>query len=47
MRVLVMVLVGYGGNDNRLGVLEKVDWMVFHPDCKHLHQRQLSAKWLR
>ena len=41
MRVLVMVLVGYGRNDNRLRVSEKVDWMVFHSGRKHVHQRLL------
>ena len=36
------VLVGYGSNDNRLRVWKKaVDCMVFHSDCKHLHQRLL------
>ena len=37
-----MVLVGYGINDNRLRVKENMDWMVFHSDCKHLHQRLLA-----
>ena len=36
--VLGMVLVGYGSNDNRLRVWEKVDWMVYHSDCRYLHQ---------
>ena len=30
MWVLVVVLAGYGSNDNRLRVWEKVDWMVYH-----------------
>ena len=38
-----MVEVGYGSNDNRLRVWEKVDWMVFHSDSKYLHQRQLPV----
>ena len=32
-----MVLTGYGINDNRLRAWEKLDWMVFHSDWKHLH----------
>ena len=43
MWVLVMVLVGYGSNDNRLRLWEKVDWMFYHSHCKHLHQRLLPA----
>ena len=38
-----MVQVGYGSNDNKFRVLEKKDCMVYHSDCKHLHQRLLSA----
>ena len=38
-----MVLVGYGSNDNKLRLWKKVDWMVFHSVCKHLHQRLLPA----
>ena len=43
MWVPVMVLVEYGSNDNRLRVREKVDWIVCHFDCKHLHQRLLPV----
>ena len=32
--VLLMMLVGYGSNGNRLRLWEKVDWMVCHSDCK-------------
>ena len=39
----LMVLVGYGSNNNRLSVREKVDWMVYHSAFKHLHQRLLPA----
>ena len=39
--VLVMVLVGWGSNDNRLRVGEKLDWIICHSDCKHLHQSLL------
>ena len=35
-----MVLVGYRINGNRLRVTGKVDWMVFHSECKYLHQRR-------
>ena len=42
MCVLVMVLVGYGTNDNRLRVKENVDWMGFHSDCNHLQERLLA-----
>ena len=41
--ILVMVLIGYGSDDNRLRVLDKVDWMVSHSNCKHLHQRLLPT----
>ena len=40
---LLMVLVGFGSNDNRLRVWERVEWMVCHSYSKHLHQRPLSA----
>ena len=43
MWVLVMVLVGYGDNDNRLKIWGKVDWMVCHSDQKHPHQRLPTA----
>ena len=36
--VLLMALLGYGINHNRLRVREKMDWMVFHSDWKHLYQ---------
>ena len=42
MRVLVMILVEYQINDNRLRIRDKEDWMVFHSDWKHLHQRLLA-----
>ena len=38
-----MILVGYGSNDNSLGVWEKLDLIVFHSDCRDLYQRQLTA----
>ena len=37
------VFVGYGSNNNRLRVYEKVDWLVYHSDLKHLPQRVLLA----
>ena len=40
---LVIVLVGYGSNNNRLRVYERVDWLFFHSDLKHLPQRVLLA----
>ena len=43
MWVLVMALVGYGSNDNKFKVWEKVDWMVYHSDCKYLYQMLLPA----
>ena len=45
MLVLVMVLVGYGINDNRLRIKKMVDFMVFYPDYKHLHQRLLAIMY--
>ena len=36
-----MVLVEYGINDNRFRVWERVYWLVFDSDCKHIHQRLL------
>ena len=41
MRVIVMVLVGYGSIDNRLRLWPKADWMFFHSDRKNLYQRLL------
>ena len=35
MWVLVMVIVWDGSNENRLRVWEKVDWMVYHCNCKY------------
>ena len=35
--------VGYGSNDNRLRVWEKLDYIVCHSDSNHSHQRLLSA----
>ena len=35
---LLMVLVGYGSDDNRFRVSERVVWMVCHSDYKHIHQ---------
>ena len=43
MRGLVIVLVGYGSNNNRLKIYEKVYWMVCHSDFKHLPQGALLA----
>ena len=40
---LVIVLVGYGSNSNRLKIYEKVYWMVSHSDFKHLLQGALLA----
>ena len=40
---IIMVLVGYGSNDNRLRIWERVEWMVCHSDRKHLYQRPLPA----
>ena len=37
------VLVGYGSNNNRLRVYEKVDWQVCHSDLNRLPQRVLLA----
>ena len=39
-----MVLVEYEINKNRLKVTVKVDWMVFHSDCKYTHQRLLAIR---
>ena len=36
-----MVLVGHGCNDYRLRIWEKVNWIVFHSDSKHIYQRLL------
>ena len=44
MSVLVMVLIGHGINDNRLRVREKMEFMAFHFDSKHLHQRMLAIR---
>ena len=41
--VPVMVLVGYGSNDDRLSIWEKVDCIVCHSESKHLHQRLLTT----
>ena len=38
-----MVLLVYGSNEYRLKISEKVDGMVCHSNCKHLHQRLLPA----
>ena len=38
-----MVLLGYGSNDNKLRVRDKVDWIFSHFNYKHLHQRLLPA----
>ena len=43
MSVLLMESVGYGINDNKLRVSEKVDWVAFHSNRKHLRQRVLPA----
>ena len=41
--VLVMVLEGYGSNENRLSVWDEVDWVVSRSNCKNLHQRLLPT----
>ena len=38
----MMILIGYEVNENRLKIRDKEDWMVFHSDWKHLHQRLLA-----
>ena len=43
MWVLVMVLIGYGSNENRLRVWDKVDWVVSHLNFKNLYQRLLPT----
>ena len=43
MWVLVMVLIGYGSNENRLRVWDKVDWVVSHLNCKNFYQRLLPT----
>lgn len=37
MRLLVMMLVAYGGNNNGLRVRVRVEWMVFHSDFKYIN----------
>ena len=37
------MIVGYGSNNNRFRVYEKVDSLVCHYDIKHLPQRVLLA----
>ena len=37
----MLVLVGYGSNNNTLRVYEKVDWLLCHSDLKNLSQRVL------
>ena len=39
----MFALVGYGGNNNRFRVYEKVDWMVCHSDFKHLPKGALLS----
>ena len=39
----MIVLVGYGSNNNRLRIYENVDWMLCHSDLKHLPERVLLA----
>ena len=36
---LVMLLVGYGSNNNWLRIEERVEWVVWHSDFNHLYQR--------
>ena len=43
MWVLLMVLVGYGSNENRFRAWKKVNWITCYSDCKHLHQRSSSS----
>ena len=40
----MIVLVGYGINDNSCSVMENVDWMSFYSDCKPLNQRLLAIR---
>lgn len=42
VRRLMIVLVGYGSNDNRLKVWGSVYWIVCHSDDKHPHQMLLA-----
>ena len=39
---LMIVLAGYGSNDNRLKVWGSVEWIVCHSDDKHPHQMLLA-----
>ena len=43
MRGLLMVLVGYGSNNNRLRVLERMKWIVCHSDRKYPRQLLLAV----
>ena len=43
MRLLVMMLVACGGNNNGLRVRVRVEWMVFHSDFKYINYRLLPA----
>ena len=40
---LVIVLVGYGSNNNKLIVYDKVDWTACYSGHKFLSQRALFA----
>ena len=40
---LVMVLVDYGSNDNKIQMEESAAWMVCHFDREDLHLRRLLA----
>ena len=40
-----MVLGGYGINDNRLRIREKVDVINIYSDCKDLYQRILAIRY--
>ena len=39
----MIILIGYGSNNNRLRIYEKMDWMVSHSDLMHLPQRILLS----
>ena len=38
-----VMIIGYGSNDNRVRIWERVEWMICHSDYKYLHQRLLPA----
>lgn len=40
---VLWIIIGHLSTDSRRRVGERVDWMVYHSDCKHLHQRSLPV----